>query len=343
MRRWLMCVGMAAVVVIGGVSAGAVAGTLAANRRLAHRDARGLLGRLRLPGGAQRVAREPSGDGAWLRAMPGLVASSAQATAHEWWIVPGSPTGVLAYIEAHPPRGASVDSTGSGGNFFTGQTFETLTYAWAPVGGVIDLRELEVIVTAVPGHRTGVLAESDSVWLVPRPRAEKAPDSTREIDITVSGSHGTVAGAYRVSGGRVSEVDRRFDALEVVQPYVTSCPSESPQGARVVTLEFRAGPAAPVLAQATFTAFAGWGTTGSQCDPINFSIAGRRQTPLLGGDFFGWLGRLLHTSFAAPADPRATPYGAAQRSVSRGWIRGGECHRCPSVRIAALAAGIRTT
>ncbi len=219
-----------------------------------------------------------------------------------WWIVPGSSsTAVLAYIKSHPPTGAKLGSTGSGGSLNTGQTSDTITYAWPRISGVIDLRELEVVVTSLAGDRTGVLAESDSVWLVPRPQGEHVPARTREIDITVSHDGGATIAAYHVTGFQVGEIEDRFDALETVQPYVTSCPSETAQGARVVSLAFRAGPGAPALAQATFTAYAGWGSISSQCNPISFSIAGHRQQPLLGANFFSWLGPLLHTSFAAPA------------------------------------------
>lgn len=50
MRRWLLCPGVPALGMIGGVSAAATAGTLA-----------GLLARMRLPGAAPRVAEAQLG------------------------------------------------------------------------------------------------------------------------------------------------------------------------------------------------------------------------------------------------------------------------------------------
>lgn len=283
----------------GAVSV-AVAGSPGANRRAARGDARTLLGRLNLPPGAQSVSREPAGDGGFLRPMPGLMGSPAQAVADGWWKAAAAPADVLAYVQAHPPAGGRVQATGSAGNRHTGQTSQMITYAWPAIPGVISQRELQITVTALPAGGTGVLVEAASVWVVPRPRGERIPAGVRAIDVTVAPllTPRRPVAAYHVTGGRVGRIDRRLNRLPVVQPLAIVCPAELADGARLVTLTFRGG---TVLARARFTAYPGWGTASGECNPISLTIGGRRRTPLLGGHFFTWLGRMLHTRFAAAA------------------------------------------
>jgi hypothetical protein len=192
-----------------------------------------------------------------------------------------------------------VFSTGSSDNTNTGQTSRSVTYSLPPVPGVLDQRLLAVTVTTVSGGRTGVLAESDAIWLVPRPRSERIPAATRELDVAVTRDGQAPFARFAIVGSQLHAIERRLDRLEVGQPYVINCPAEMSQGSREVTLAFL-NAAGATVARASWTAYAGWGTKSFECDEISFAVGGRSKPALLGGNFFGWLGHQLHTSFAAP-------------------------------------------
>jgi hypothetical protein len=298
MRKRVL-LGVIMVLAIGAAAAFA-ASSLSANRRAAHRQARALLEELKLPPGAEQMTTEPPGHSGFLTGKEGLVASSAQTVGHAWWTVPGTPAAAYAYIRAQPPRGAHVFATGSTWSTQTGITSRSITFQWPAVQGVLDQRLLQATVTPLAGGGTAVLAESDAIWLVPRPRSERIPTGTHSLQITVAHLGGATIATYTVGGAGLRRVEQRFDGLEIGQPYAINCPAEIYQGAREVTLAFQSA-GGTTLARAEWTAYAGWGSKSFECNEISFSVAGHPKPALLGGNFFGWLGRELHTSFAAPA------------------------------------------
>src|ERR1700722_12861595 len=140
-----------------------------ANRRAARRDAASLLTKLKPPAGAKTVRSEPARDNGYLKPQQLLEEDFASLTAHTWWTVPGNPQSVIDAIEANPPAGATQDGTGSGGNFKTGTSELDVDYQWPPIAGVLGPRLVRVTVTSLGRGLTGVLAESQSIWGVPRP------------------------------------------------------------------------------------------------------------------------------------------------------------------------------
>ncbi len=292
---------LAVLLVVAGSVGGTPAGALARNRRAAERDALGLLHLLELPAGARQVDRATLTVDQGSHLVRSVVGSSAQAVGRASWVVPGSQEAVYGYVTSHRPRGASVLSTGSG----PGQ--EMVIFSLPVVPGVIDLRELAVFVSAETAPRSRIAVQSASVWLVPRAASERVPPTTRMVDVTLAHAGGATIASYHLTGASAAAVVSRFDALEGVQPFVINCPMETATGARLVTLTFRASPNGPALARASFTAYAGWGTDSLECNPITFVIGGRSERPLLGKQFFAWLGRVLHTSFAAPRPAGTNP------------------------------------
>jgi hypothetical protein len=256
--------------------------TLAGNRLAARHDAKDLLGRVRLPSGAARLSSEPRGDGGWLKPELALDATTARAEVHGWWRVTSGPDAVFAFIQAHPPRGAKVVSTGSGSSPSTSSEF--VTFGWRPVAGVLRLRELAVTVTGLPGGATGVLAQAEADWIVPRRPSERVPAGVHEVDVTSAGLDGSAKLTGSItSPAKVRRVIARIDALPVVQPVSYGCPNLSADGARRVSLSFRTRTGARALARATYIAYAGMQVSGP-CNPIDFSIRGRPQVPLTGAD-----------------------------------------------------------
>jgi hypothetical protein len=286
--------------------------TVAQARRAARADAVRLVSSLTPPPDGTRVGRQPPGSGSLLRPVHRLVPGLAQAVAHAWWIVPERPRAVYESIYIDAPIGATVLPTAHEFDRTTGEKAEVLTYAWPAIPGVIDIRELKVTVSALRDGTTGVLAEAASVPVVPRPASERVPPATREIDvmksdITDAGAAGAPIATYRLTGAELRVVVRSFDGLGIFQPTSPLMPIGCPpppvgEDQLLTTLDFRSSAGGRVLAEATFTAVPGEGTTTGICNAIGFSIGGRQQPDLV-GNFFGWLGHLLHTSFAAPEPP----------------------------------------
>ncbi|MGI8505415.1 MAG: hypothetical protein ACR2MK_01180 [Solirubrobacteraceae bacterium] len=271
--------------------------TSASNRRAARSDAAKLLRRLRLPVGASVSTTEPAGDGGLLKPLRALVATTARADVHAWWVVPGRPDSLLAYIKAHAPAGAKFYATGSGSGGPSGRTVETLDYSWPAIGGVIGLRELAVSVTSLSSSATGVLAQAESDWIVPRPASERVPAGTHEIDVTSAKLDGpTTASLSVTSAVKVRRIVALIDKMPIVQPGTYSCPGLTNVGARVVRLAFRARVAGKLLARATYVDYPPLTAPSGPCNAIDFSVRGHRRAPLIGGDFVTQAQRVLGVS-----------------------------------------------
>lgn len=270
--------------------------TRLANKRAARLDAAALLAGIRLPGGAVSSPVEPAGDGGNLKPEQALDGALARIDRHAWWRVPGSLTGVFAFIKDNPPTGSKLE--GSGGLYHDGVP-ESLTadFYWPPVRGVLGERELAVTITTLADGGTGVLAQSESVWIVPRPPSERIPATAREVEVTSAVLDGPVKLAFSVSARtQVMRIVSLLNALPIVQPGAYSCPGLTIQGAHTITISFRTTAGGPLLASATYTAWPGLAYTSGPCNGIDLTIGGRRDDPLLGGDFLRRLERLLGRS-----------------------------------------------
>jgi hypothetical protein len=311
-----MVSGRVRVLVIGCLAAGAAAAaalaaavnaapsqpvsTLASNKRAAQLDANKLLASLQLPAGATRLSAEPSGDGGWLKPLAGLDGTSARSDVHAWWEVPTSPLFVIGYVEAHPPAGATQNATGSGSNGQTGTSEQSVSFSWPAIPGVLRFRALTVTVTSLQGTVTGVLAEAESDWFVPRPAGEQIPAGVHEVDVTSAKLNGPTTLSLSVTNpATVHRIVSLIDAMPVAQPVAIACPALLISGARVITLTFRARAASPVLAKATYTAYRPLTAPSGQCTPVHFSIRGRPQDPLIGGEFVPQLGEILGVSLTS--------------------------------------------
>lgn len=293
---------------VGACAAAALAGTvsaapnqpvptLAGNQRAARQDAPKLLKSLRLPPGATALPAEPSGDGGWLKPLPGLVATTARADVHAWWQLPGSPDSVIAYIEAHAPAGSTLSSSGSGGGGPSGTSEESLSYRWPAIRAVIGSRELAVTVTSLQANVAGVLAQAESEWIVPRPASEQIPAGVNELDVASAKFNGPTTLARSVTNpGEVRAIVSLIDAMPIVQPVAYSCPALMTKGARLLTFGFRGRSGGPLLAQATYVDYPPLTAPSGPCSPIGLRIRGRRQDPLIGGNFVAQAQRILGVS-----------------------------------------------
>ena len=278
-RARIVGVSVRAVASIGACAA-VLASAAAGNRDRAAHDAAALLTRAVVPPGAVRLARSPGGAATGIdNGLPGF-ATPVLADRYAWWRAPGQPAAVLAFLRTHPPAGAKLRSTGSGGA--AGE--ETSWYRWyafPPVKGVLAFRGLLVKLAALSAHTVVLRVDAQVIWIVPRPPSERIPAGVHEIDVVRARRGQRPAVSLSVTQpGEVARIVSLVDALPTVQPGAIACPMLPVDGPRV-TLTFRAAGAGAVLAQASQPADLPGPTTA--CDPMSLAIRGRARTPLLGG------------------------------------------------------------
>ncbi len=251
-----------------------------ASKRAAKRDAGLQLGRLMLPVEAKSVDSKPRGGGSALNAPQSVIASPDVVERHSWWVVPDPVQKVLAFVQAHPPSGSRLESSGSGGR--NGRmTSWSLRFSRPPVPSVLDARVLSVVFVALGHSSTGVLAEAADMWVLPRPASERIPAEAAVLEVAVTRPKVPPSLSVAVTNlATIAKITRFIDALGTVQPAAISCP-EIPAEGSFVTFTFRATRSDPALAKASESARANG--TVSECEPMQLTILGRPQTPLLGG------------------------------------------------------------
>ncbi len=92
---------------------------------------------------------------------------------------------------------------------------------------------------------------------------------------------------------KVRRIISWIDQMPIVQPGAYSGPLLL-AGQPVVTFAFQAAAHRPVLAQASLTDY---GFDSGPCNPISFTVAGRRQKPLIGGNILSRVQHLLGVHF----------------------------------------------
>jgi hypothetical protein len=251
-----------------------------ASQQVASRDSGRLLRLLVLPRGAHRSARAPAGARSTL-AGPGLSVSTPDVVErHAWWIVPGSPQALLSFLAANPPAGSREDVTSSGG--VRGLTTSwSVRFRWPAIAGMLQERFLVLTLARLPGGSTGVRADAQDVWLIPRSAGERIPSSARMLEITVARSNASPSLSMNVGDPKkVLQIATMIDRLPIVQPGAISCPA-FPVDGPFVTFTFRATSRGPILAKASEAAWASEPSTA--CAPMRLTIEGREQTALLDG------------------------------------------------------------
>ena len=273
--------GVAAATLVASVSAARP--TSASNKRTAERDTARLLLRVVLPAGAVRLAREPSGDGGLLRHADSIP-SGQLVDRYRLWLVHEPLGKVKEFLALRPPHGGRSGGTGSAGGTGIPANAST-TFSFPALAGRVSLRELEIDLVALPHHRTGVRADAQDIWVVPRPASEKVPAAVREVDVQTRKAQVRVT-----SAAKVRRIVRLFDALPIVQPGIYGCPPDTIRRPPM-SLRFLSARGA-LLARASVP---GSFATGS-CAPIEFWIGSHRQKPL-SGHLYGRIERLLGVRF----------------------------------------------
>ncbi|MDE3131921.1 MAG: hypothetical protein KGL16_12280 [Acidobacteriota bacterium] len=271
---------------------------LQANKAVTRRDARQLLSLLRLPHAVTRSAARPRVGGTLVgeRSASGTFWSGAQA----YWTTDAHPQNIISYVEAHRPKGSTMQGWGSGTGPGASSSLE-VRFTWSALAARAYNRTLTVSVVSAPGSRSAIVAQSQSYWIVPRPRSERVPAGVRTIAITLrlgSGQFGATdmrRSEYVLrQASRVAALVNDFDRLPIEQPgAVIACALMLSNGPSL-SLAFRRA-SGDTVANATVRVSPGRnGASGSySCDPITFTIGSRQQTPLTSGTFVKRIARLI--------------------------------------------------
>jgi hypothetical protein len=275
--------GVAAVLIaiIGTVSAHgtrtvrgvAASESAAANQAAARADAAALLGEVSLPAGATEFSSPPAGDeGLLAHAGAGGPDTPNVVEDHAWWTVPGPRAEVMAYIRGHAPSGSALVSSGSGGG--RGSTaFESVTFAWPAVAGVLSARWLVLTAAQLPHGSTGLRADTQVVWVTPRPASERIPAGARRLSVSVTSAlKGNLAPQRPfsvVSAQRIERIVALLNSLPAAQPGTRACPDDP--GIRLALAFYQPDAASP-SAVATADPYG--------CGGVQLTIGGRPQAPL---------------------------------------------------------------
>jgi hypothetical protein len=244
----------------------------AANQQAAEAEAASLLELLQLPPGAVQSASPPPDSGlsqpAELPRTPKLIDRPS------WWLVPGSRDGVLEWIKEHAPAGSQP--VGGGEIVGAGLNSRFVNFGWPPIPEVLASRTLMVEGVGLADGSTGLRADAQVVWTVPRPASEVIPARARVIAVRFSGRRISHRRFLITRSKAVRRIATLIDGLPTVQPGVHSCPMIR-ANPPTLTLTFRTRPRGRALAVAVQPKAAG------VCQPMKLSINGEAQTPLLGG------------------------------------------------------------
>jgi hypothetical protein len=257
-----------AVVAAAGAGAGASASGSAANKAAARSDASSLLARLSLPPGSKRSASAPTS----VLSQPGLRPANLNLVDdHAWWIVPGTPRAALAYVAGHRPAGSKVSGAGDG----TGYTLEE--FSWPAIRGVLSTRTLIVEVAQLADGSTGLRADSQVVWITPRPASDRVPVGTDRVQVTVTRFGRRAQGPLRVTATkRVDRIVRLINSLPAAQPAAIFCPADF---GILVRLDFYAGGRDTPVAVAE--------VDPGGCGQVGLTIGGRQEPELTSAGFPG--------------------------------------------------------
>jgi hypothetical protein len=255
-----------------------------ANRRerRAGSEAERLLKRVPLPPGATRLENPPPASDQLSRSGLGVSTVSMTADRYSFWRVPESGPAVIAFEKKHMLAGLRGEGGGSSPDGWRSEEF------YGPVVDGSPQRAVSVTVARFSG-RLVLRLDAGVSWIYPRSPSEVVPAAVREIDI-----RDETIDRRMTEPAKVARIVAWFDRLNVVQPGPTvGCMAI---GGSPIELVFRSASGAR-LADAVVPSF-----PATNCDSIQFSVGGKRQTSLIDATsgrraFANRLARLLGVQF----------------------------------------------
>ncbi|HYB26030.1 MAG TPA: hypothetical protein VEF89_05410, partial [Solirubrobacteraceae bacterium] len=177
-------------------------------------------------GHAVGQAGEPAGDDGTLAQPASAPATPNVVDDRAWWVVPGTTQQVVQYVESHPPPGAKpgFSGTSSGGGK---PTVTTTGFQWPAIPGELSLRWLLVAAVQLQDGSTAVRADSEVVWITPRPRSERIPARARRIVASTARGGRLVQGPLTITArATVTKVVSLLNVLPAFQPGAHLCPAD---------------------------------------------------------------------------------------------------------------------
>jgi hypothetical protein len=233
------------------------------------------------PPGAGRLAHAPdAGYGTLQQSSP--IPGAEEVDRVQYWQVPGSPQGFLAWEKRHLPGALAASSRGASGY----ASRQGITFEWIDIydlpsvpvqpspSGQINSRMMTISAVSAGNGRADIEVQVSVDWIEPRPAAEVVPPAAHAVTIAVTPDinlHITPPAPVTVTDpARVRRIIALVDGLSLSPPGAISCPADA--GAALV-LTFRARPGGPALAVAE--------PDLEGCEWVSFTIGGKQQ-PTLG-------------------------------------------------------------
>lgn len=260
-----------------------------------------MLAELPLPPGSSESSTEPAEDGSLLAHPPfGPPATPNAVDEHVWWLVPVAPAEALAYICAHLPAGTTRPASFGGG--LSGPNVpDNQIAAFTPPG---NPGTLAVWAVRLPNGSTALRADSQVVWITPRPASETIPSGAHLLRIAVHDRNMKARDPESESLALLERLPRKttsprqiegivalLNKLHVVQPGRKLCPLDVAHSSAKLTFYVR--PHTAPLAVADI------GPGG--CGSMSLTIGGVSQPQLQGGwSLIGQIGEALGVNAAGP-------------------------------------------
>jgi hypothetical protein len=239
-------------------------------RERAVAEAAAILRAFAVPPGGQRLPKAPDA----LKFPSSTLVSTALVDDVSFWRAPGRPQAVLAWEQAHLPRGFTPEDASFGPPSWD------RTFSLTPLPGVLNARDLVVEVAGASPGQTVIRVDAQVSWQPPRPASEWVPSAARVVTITqlpslVPHARRPPAPVMITGLAVVRRLAALVDSLQLstIGP-AASCPAPLGGGIR---LTFLARVSGPPLAVAQ-----GPGA----CGIVQFSIGGQPQPALQITDSF---------------------------------------------------------
>jgi hypothetical protein len=262
----------------------------ATGQQRAQTDAATNLKSFTAPPGAQRISAIPAAASAELGSAP-VVAGQIDDVA--FWEVSGTPTTLLAWVQAHLPHEYTLRTSGTEGGgtlhpLVATTTAHPATYPasgryWydefsLPASGSLPARVLVVSATYASSSQVVIRVDAQDAWSVTRTAAQRIGDTVTMVVISKVREYGPIMAGPRELVTSPSLVRRIVTLVNGLPSYATgtnaSCPARL---APVLRLSFLHG--STVLATATVNAEA--------CDTASLTIGSHPSVLLGDGTTFG--------------------------------------------------------
>ena len=277
-------------------------------------DAARMLASFTPPPGAVPVTKSPA---SLLTEPPSEVASADEVVREGWWVVPGQPATILAWMDAHRPAGsAGGGDSGSIGRYVGGKpspgrmpkvdpVVSYTEFDLPDVPGVLMARGVVAAVEADGHDRTAIGVYAEVMWLPTRTAASLVPADARIVTITALGGDVPAAADDHpvtiTDPATVTRIAAVVNGLPVEPDlaFIECGPTNGPG----MQLTFRATAGGPALAVVS--------SHQELCSLVSLVVGGQRMPELSGSETLFQrvmaIGGFHWNDFPAPDDAPTTP------------------------------------